>query len=345
MAIAQRILQQAREPIALDGGELQATLTVGIALGAPGADPAELVRDADLAMYRAKSMLRGSIEMFDPTLRLVAQSRARLERELREALDGDQFRLQYQPIVSLADGGISGFEALVRWQHPTRGLLNAASFVPLAEESGLLVPLGRWVLREACRDVKRWRVRHNRDLMVSVNMSPRELLQPELISYLKKTLSEQDVPASALRIEITESVFLEHADSVVTALAKLDGLGVKLMLDDFGTGYSSLSYLHRFPITTVKIDRYFVSRMAGESECWEIVRSILTLARNLGMEVIAEGAETPEQNDMLSALRCPFVQGFFYSRPVPSEGVDSFLRKPIHHFGLTPPDGLPAIRV
>ena len=326
--VADRMMEMLSQPFSIAGHEVTMTASIGIVIGTPEYEqPEELLRDADLAMYRAKALGKACYEVFDVDLRTTARARAQLESDLRRALERGEFGLCYQPIVSLGTGEIAGFEALIRWRHPERGTINAAAFVPLAEESGAIVPIGRWVLREACRQVAQWQNRYPGapPVSVSVNLSPREIFQPRLVRHVQDVLKETGLPPECLKLEITESVFMDDVEAAVETLGQLRALGVHLHLDDFGTGYSSLSYLHRFPIDTVKIDRYFVSRLEVNADCYEIVRTMLELARNLGMNVIAEGAETAEQHEQLKLLQCPFVQGYFFSRPVSPEDAERML--------------------
>ena len=291
-------------------------------------DHEELLRDADLAMYRAKAGGKARYEVFDAGSRATERARLELESDLRRALERGELRVHYQPIVSASDGHIVGFEALARWAHPQRGLLNAASFIPLAEESGAISALGRWVLREALAQLRSWQRVYPADppLVVSVNLSPREVMQPRLVANVVDALREADLPARSLALEITESLFIDTGDAALATLRELSAHGVRLYLDDFGTGYSSLSYLHRFPISAVKIDRYFVSRLDAP-ECEEIVRSVVELAKRLGMDTIAEGAECGVDADRLRKIGVRMLQGYACARPVPSAEVELLLAR------------------
>ena len=326
--VAERIQLEISQPYTIGGQEVFTTASIGIALSSSGYEkPEHLLRDADLAMYRAKSLGKARYEVFDREMHALSMAQLELENDLRRALDRGEFRVHYQPIVSLATGRPVGFEALARWEHPTRGLIGPAAFIPTAEETGLIIPLGRWVLGEACRTLRAFGQQHPSDppLTVSVNLSPRQFQQPDLVERVRGALEASGLPAACLRLEITESTVMEHAEPAMAMLAQLRALGVKLHLDDFGTGYSSLSYLPRFQIDALKIDRSFVSGMGPHGENAEIVGVIVTLARNLGMEVIAEGVETAEQLAMLRALRCGQVQGFYFSKPVAPEEVPAVL--------------------
>jgi EAL domain-containing protein (putative c-di-GMP-specific phosphodiesterase class I) len=269
--------------------------------------------------------------LFDETMHGRAVELLQLETDLRKAVDREEFLLHYQPIVSLLSGEIVGFEALVRWMHPERGLTFPAAFVPLAEETGHSIPMGEWVLREACRQLQTWRAAlpSERSLWVSVNLSSRQLLQPGLLKLVESCLEQAQTDPSSLHLEVTEGVIMAEPEAATAMLVGLRELGVGLPLDDFGTGYSSLAYLHRFPITSLKIDRSFVNRVASGGEDEVIVRTIVSLAHNLGMDVIAEGVETAEQLERLTALGCEFGQGFYFSKPVPAEEASQLLQLPV----------------
>jgi EAL domain-containing protein (putative c-di-GMP-specific phosphodiesterase class I) len=279
-------------------------------------------------MYRAKASGKARYEVFDTDSRATERARMELEHDLRRALERGELRVHYQPIVDAITGRIVAFEALARWAHPQRGLLNAASFIPLAEESGTISALGRWVLREALAQIHQWQRDYPADppVSVSVNLSPREVLQPRLPSNVADALREAGVRPESLALEITESLFIDSGDATLATLRELAALGVRLHLDDFGTGYSSLSYLHRFPISAVKIDRYFISRLDA-AECEEIVRSVVELSKRLGMDTIAEGAESEAQGDRLRTLGCHLLQGYACARPVPPSDAELLLAR------------------
>jgi len=286
-----------------------------------------LLRDADTAMYRAKSLGRACHEVFDRTMHLRAVELLHLETDLRRAIERQELQLYYQPIVSLTTGKIHGFEALIRWQHPERGLISPAEFIPVAEETGLIVPIGLWVLREACQQTQKWQKQFsdNFPLTISVNLSGKQFSQPDLIEQIEQILQATSLDARSLKLEITESVMMENAESAAKMLLKLKALGVQLHIDDFGTGYSSLSYLHRFPIDQLKIDCSFVKRMGVDDESAEIVRAIVTLAHNLGMHVTAEGVETAEQLMHLRTLECEYGQGYFFFKPLTEKVVEKLI--------------------
>jgi EAL domain-containing protein (putative c-di-GMP-specific phosphodiesterase class I) len=317
--VAERIQKELESPFELDKSSSFTTASVGIALSSTGYErPEDILRDADTAMYRAKENGKARYEMFDKEMHARAMSRLQLERDLRQAIERNQFSVNYQPIVALQTGRIAGFEALVRWEHPERGQVFPADFIPLAEETGLIVPIGQWVLEEACTRTREWQShsRLNRTLSLSVNLSARQVSQSDLVNQIRNALEKSQLDPSCLKLEITESVVMENTEAATTVFKQLRALGVQLSIDDFGTGYSSLSYLHRFPVNYLKIDRSFVSRMTETNDNAEIVKTIATLAHNLGMQVIAEGVESEQQNEQLRALGCEYGQGYLFSKPV-----------------------------
>jgi diguanylate cyclase (GGDEF)-like protein len=321
--IAERIAHELREPFPLNGRDWFLTASIGIALAKPGrGTPDELLREAEIAMVRAKSDAGQRHLLFEPSMSDQTLERLDLENDLRQAIDRDELRVHYQPIVSLMNGAVVGFEALVRWQHPTRGIVPPLAFIPMAEETGLIVPLGRWVLEAACRQAAIWNgARSSKGappLFVSVNLSAREFTQTDLVDAVSDTLSRTALEPDALELEITESVLMDQSEAGIRALRDLRRLGVRLVLDDFGTGYSSLSYLKHLPLDTIKIDRTFV---AGIEEVADrsIVDAVIALAHGLGIGVVAEGIETEEQADRLRELGCELGQGYLFSRAVPAE--------------------------
>jgi diguanylate cyclase (GGDEF)-like protein len=333
--VAQRISEELSQPFVLDKNSAFATASIGIALSSSGYDrPEDILRDADTAMYRAKENGKARYEVFDHAMHARAVSRLQLESDLRQAVEQKEFCVYYQPIVSLETGRLAGFEALVRWNHPRRGLVSPADFIPVAEETGLIVPIGEWVLQEACKHVRKCQLAFpsHRSLSLSVNLSARQVAQADLLDRIKEALASSKLNAHHLKLEITESVVMENAEAAALMFKQLRALGVQLSIDDFGTGYSSLSYLHRFPLNYLKIDRSFVSRLTTDNDN-AIVRTISTLARNLGMEVIAEGIETEEQYQQLKMLGCEYGQGFLFSHPVNAEGVLHLLAQDAHRDG------------
>jgi diguanylate cyclase (GGDEF)-like protein/PAS domain S-box-containing protein len=325
---ADRMMKALVAPFILGGKEVFTSVSIGIALSNSAYEQAEdILRDADTAMYRAKSLGKARYEVFDADMRAKVMARLQLETDLRHALERGEFRNFYQPIVALASGEIAGFEALLRWQHPTRGLLAPIEFIPVAEETGLIRELGWWNLREACRQISIWRasfVAHPH-LTISVNLSAKQFLQPNLVEDIRKLLAELQVPPEALKLEITESTVMADPSGAVEMLAKIKSLGIHLAIDDFGTGYSSLSYLHRFPLDTLKIDRSFISGMGDDGEGMEIARTIMPMANNLRLDVVAEGVETVQQFALLKKLHCKYGQGFYFSMPLSAEGTAALL--------------------
>ncbi|HEV2707063.1 MAG TPA: EAL domain-containing protein [Pyrinomonadaceae bacterium] len=344
--VAGRLQKELSLPFNLGGHEVFTTVSIGIALSTTGYERAEeVLRDADTAMYRAKTQGKARHEVFDKAMHARALNLLQLETDLRRAVEREEFFLHYQPIVSLETGLIRGFEALVRWQHPERGHVSPIDFIPVAEETGLIIPIGEWVLAEACREVKRWQERFPSypPLQISVNISGKQLMKSDLIEQVRRVLRETGIEPRALKLEITESIMMENIESAIALLNHLRALGVELSIDDFGTGYSSLSYLHRFPVSTLKIDRSFVGRMDGNNENAEIVRTIVMLARNLDMDVIAEGVETEHQVTQLRALRCEYGQGYHFSKPVDAAGAAALLANNQTYRLTNTPVSIPAI--
>jgi diguanylate cyclase (GGDEF)-like protein/PAS domain S-box-containing protein len=323
--IAGRVSHAVSAPVNLNGYEVFTSASIGIALASIGYDrPEYLLRNADMAMYRAKG--RGGLgwEVFDRGMHAQALSRLQMETDLRRALQRDEFRLHYQPIVSLKTGRIAGLEALCRWAHPERGLIEPADFIPTAEETGAIVPLGEWVLREACRQLAEWRRELGVRVAVSVNLSARQFAQAGLVDSVRSALVESGLKPRHLKLEITESAVLESA-AAETVLGELRALGIEMQLDDFGTGYSSLSALHRLPMTALKVDRTFVSRMEEGSAPSQLVRTIALMARGLDLAVIAEGVETEGQLAEVRSMGCDYAQGYLLARPLPADGVAALL--------------------
>ena len=326
--VAERIHSELERPFDLDGHEVFITASMGIAPGQGGESVAEeMLRNADTAMYRAKGAGRACHEVFDATMHQRAVKMLELETDLWRALERDELRLHYQPIIDLASGKISGFEALVRWQHPERGLVSPGDFIPIAEESGLIVPIGWWVLERACQQIKSWQDRFEweQPLWMSVNLSSKQLSQTDIIERVRGALEGTGLAGTSLKLEITESVIMENTESAAAVLRQIKELGVRLSIDDFGTGYSSLSYLHRFPLDTIKVDRSFVSQMVPGARNSEIVNTIVSMAHGLTMNVVAEGVETAEQLQGLREMGCGYAQGFFISRPQEGARIEELL--------------------
>jgi diguanylate cyclase (GGDEF)-like protein/PAS domain S-box-containing protein len=325
---AERLMKALAPPFVLAGKEVFTSISIGIALGNTAyEEPEDMLRDADTAMYRAKSLGKARYEVFDADMRASVMARLQLETDLRRALERDEFRNFYQPIVSLDSGRIVGFEALMRWQHPTRGMIGPEEFIFVAEETGLIRDLGWWSLREACRQMSSWRACSEAylDLSMSVNVSAKQLLQPHLVDEMKRLLGETSLPPEALKLEITESAVMADPTAAAEMLQQIKSLGVRLAIDDFGTGYSSLSYLHRFPLDTLKIDRSFISGGIEGDDGMEIARTIMPMAKNLRLDVVAEGVETLEQVGLLKKLQCKYAQGYYFSKPLAPEEVPPLL--------------------
>jgi diguanylate cyclase (GGDEF)-like protein/PAS domain S-box-containing protein len=331
--VADRIHEELAVPFNLSGNEVFTSTSIGIAMSSPDLERAEdLIRGADIAMYRAKASGKSCHELFDTEMHDEMVSLLQLENDLRRAIDRQEFDLYYQPIVSLSSGRIAGFEALVRWNHPTQGLIGPGKFISIAEETGLIMPLGEWVLREACQQLRQWQFKfsHLWPMTVSVNLSGRQFSHPGLTDQLRHILDETGLSASFLKLEITESVIMENTEAALGMLAKIKEMGLQLSVDDFGTGYSSLGYLYRFPMDVLKIDRSFISRVDVDGEKLELVRTITTLAWNLGMDVVAEGVETTKQLAQLKALKCEYGQGHLFSRPICAKDMEAFLSRSPH---------------
>ncbi len=326
--LAERIKGALTAPFTLSGREIFMTVSIGIASIWTSYRQADvLVRDADAAMYRAKSLGKNRHEIYDSAMHARVNDRLQIETLLRLAVERKEFSVYYQPIVDLDSFRLSGFEALVRWKHPEKGFISPADFIPLAEETGLIIDIGEWVLTEACRQMERWQKIFPSDppLFVSVNLSGKQFIQSDLIQRIEQIIKDTKIDPKGLKLEITESAVMDDVETATEMLKKLRALGVKLSIDDFGTGYSSLSYLHKFPIDTLKIDRSFVTSMSEDAENIEIVRTIVTLAQNLGMNVIAEGVETKEQLATLRKLECEYGQGYFFSKAVDSMVAENLI--------------------
>jgi diguanylate cyclase (GGDEF)-like protein/PAS domain S-box-containing protein len=320
--VADAIHHALKQPFSLAGHDVFTSAAIGITLSSRNYDrPSEIIRDVGVAINSAKRSNVDRNVTFDTQMRLEAVSLLRLQTALRQAVDRDEFEVYYQPIVNLEDGDLAGFEALVRWQHPMRGTVGPDEFIPIAEETGLIVPIGRFVLREACRQMAEWRRRlpGGGNLSVSVNLSSKQLASPTLIEDLERILAETGLDPSALKLELTESTLIDDPEAAHRLLERLRAQGVRLYIDDFGTGYSSLSYLHHFAIDGLKIDKSFVDMVGQPSRKAAIVPSIVSLAHSLGIDVVAEGVETEEQADALRHLQCREGQGFLFSRPITSD--------------------------
>jgi diguanylate cyclase (GGDEF)-like protein/PAS domain S-box-containing protein len=324
--VADRVQASVSAPFKVGGQEVFTSASIGIAFSASGYDrPEDLLRDADTAMYRAKSLGNGRTQIFDREMHARALARLTLETDLRRALERGEFRLHYQPIVSLGTGRISGFEALVRWQHAGRGLLGPAEFLSVAEETGMVVPLTSWVLREACAQMRAWhQLPGGAGLSISVNLASPDVAQPEVVEAVWEALARSGLEGRYLRLEITESTIMQDLEGVIPLLVALKQLGIGIHIDDFGTGYSSLSYLHRLPTDALKVDRSFVGRSDSPTDA-AIVRTIVELAHNLDRQVIAEGIETAGQLALLRSLSCEYGQGFHFAAPLEPREAEALL--------------------
>lgn len=325
--VAHRIHEALALPFAITERELFIGASIGIATTMTSGHFAEdLLRDAEFALNRAKAAGVARTEIYQPNAHDQAKSRFELETDLRRAIERDELRLHYQPLIDLRTGRISGFEALARWQHPERGIVAPNDFIPLAEETGLIVPIGRWALETACRQLADWRHRLGReDLIVAVNMSGGQLLRDDVVDAVTQALDAAGLPGNRLKIELTESVIIDNPKRAGAILEKLKALDVSIAMDDFGTGYSSLAYLQKLPIDVLKIDRSFVSNMFETEDSYNIVIAILGLAASLGMETVAEGIETVAQADRLTDLACQTGQGFLYAKPLPANAAEAYL--------------------
>ena len=327
-SIASRLQAKLKSPFQIESHTVFTSASIGIVPSSTGYEQAaDLLRDVDIAMYRAKEQGKARYAIFDTVMYEQTLERLQLESDLRLALERQEFCLHYQPIISLPTGKLTGFEALVRWQHPQQGFISPAKFIPIAEDTGLIVSLGEWVLREACRQMHAWQTEFPNlaALNISVNLAGLQIKEPFLIDQIARILAETGLSGSSLKLEITESMLMENVQETIDTLLQIRAMNIQLSIDDFGTGYSSLSYLYRFPVNTLKIDRSFVSRINSNNENFEIVGAIITLAHALGMDVIAEGVETADQFTQLRKLRCESAQGYFFSKPLNCASVTAML--------------------
>lgn len=325
--IAERLLGEAHLPVIIEKTEVCVSASIGIVLTTASYSKTEaILRDADIAMYRAKELGKARFQIFNRRLHQLASEALELEQNLREAINSNQLLLHYQPIISTFSRELIGLEALVRWSHPEKGLISPDKFIPIAEETGLIIPLGEWVLRTACNQLKLWQqLLPGQDrLKVNVNISARQFLRNDLTATVEETLRQAALEAGYLTVELTESAIMEGGKTAVEKLNRLKSIGVQIAIDDFGTGYSSLSALQRFPIDELKIDRSFINNVETRSENMEIVKTIITLAKNLNLEIIAEGVETKTQLHLLESMDCDNVQGFYFSKPLAAENIASF---------------------
>ena len=327
--LAERLQKELAEPFELKGREIRTTASIGIALSTIGYQrPEDLLRDADTAMYRAKSSEKGKYEVFNTHMHQHAVRQLELEASLRRALDSEELLIHYQPIVALDSGITTGCEALLRWNHPKRGLVCPAEFIPIAEETGLILPIGKWVLQAACSQNKAWQLAGLPSICVSVNVSPRQLRQPRFTRNISEVLADTGLDPDCLELKLTEGMIMEDPETTSKMLSELCDLGVRIAIDDFGTGYSSLSYLRRFRLHNLKIDRSFVSALSkGDTASADIIRALITLGRSLKLEVTAEGVESEEHLTFLRSLHCNKGQGFVFSKPLGVEAFTEFLEQ------------------
>jgi len=323
-SLAQRVIDLLSEPYDIDGHQAVIGASIGISVGpGDGIDPEKLLRSADLALYRAKGDGRGTFRFFEPVMDLQMQTRRVMEQDLRKALPSGEFELHYQPVVNLASNRISGFEALIRWNHPTKGMISPAAFIPLAEEIGFIVPMGEWVIRQACATAAQW----PDELHIAVNISAVQFRNPGLMQVITGALATSGLDPARLEIEITETVLLHNKDATLAVLHQLRALGIRIAMDDFGTGYSSLTYLQSFPFDKIKIDRSFVKDITENSGSLNIVRAVAALANGMGMTATAEGVETSEQLDRIASEGCTEMQGFLFSKPLPAREIERLFLK------------------
>ena len=323
MPLAERIQECFERQTLIEGRQTECSASIGIAVApGDGEDGVTLLKHADLALYRAKREGKSNFHFFEPALDEQARRRREMELDLRLAIKEGHFELHFQPLYSLREEKLQGFEALVRWKHPTKGLISPAEFIPLAEETGLILQIGEWVVHEACRAASHW----PGDLTVAVNVSPKQFLASGLTCTILQALSRSGLEPRRLELEITESIFIAEVEKTLSMLHTLRELGVRIALDDFGTGYSSLSYLRQFPFDKIKIDRSFVRDLAEEgNNAHAVIRAITTLAEALGMDTLAEGVEDPQQREVLRREGCQYIQGFLLSKPLPAAEIDALI--------------------
>ncbi|MCY7375923.1 MAG: EAL domain-containing protein [Pyrinomonadaceae bacterium] len=343
MQFADRIKDKISEPFSLTGKQVFTSFSIGIAMGGAEYEAAEdVLRDADIAMYHAKDGEKDYV-VFDQNMHIRAVTLLQLETDLRTAIERDELVMYYQPIINLDSMQLFGFESLIRWNHPTRGLVPPSEFIPVSEQTGFIIPLTLWVLRTSCEQMVKWQRKNpaNKNLVVSVNLSGKHFAQKNLVEQIQTILAETGIKPSCVKLELTESAVMENAESVIAMMKQIRDLGIQLSIDDFGTGYSSLSYLHRFPINTLKVDRSFVNTMEDGTENGEIVRTVIALAKTLRLDVIAEGIETIHQLHQLRILGCEYGQGYLFSRPVPAAEAEKLIEDKSRFANTVPHNGLP----
>jgi diguanylate cyclase (GGDEF)-like protein len=329
--VAERIAQALTRPFILRQREHFVSASIGIAIGTGSEVPEAVIRDADAALYRAKERGRGGYEIFDEVMRSRVIEHMQTENDLRRALQRRELELYYQPIIDLRDANIVAIEALLRWNHPERGLIGPMSFIPVAEESRLIIPIGRWVIEQACRQAVSWQSLNpdGRPIGVSVNLSARQVADPDLVAHLQRAIDDTGIDPSTLRLELTESTLLDDTASVENTLEDLKALGTRLVLDDFGTGFSSLGYLKRLPLSAIKLDRSFVEHVAEDEHDAAIVHAVAEMADTMGIDVVAEGVETEEQMEAAAKLGCGYAQGFYFTEPIPADELENLLAEPL----------------
>jgi EAL domain-containing protein (putative c-di-GMP-specific phosphodiesterase class I) len=330
---AEKIQTQLQSPFQIEGHQFSTSASIGIALSSSGDRQAEdLLSDADKAMYRAKAHGRARHEVFDREVHARAVARLQMRSDLEQAIEERGFQVYYQPIINLETGFITGFEALGRWLHPSRGLVSPTEFIPLAEETGLIIDIGRWLMQDACSQVVRWQDTFQKDppLKISLNLTSREFTQPDLIPAIQEVLANSGLSPAQMSLEIAEGVILENPELRAVTLEELQNLGVQVFIDDFGTGHASFNFMYSFPIDALKIDHSFIHRIGSEGENAEIVRTIILLARDYGMQVIGEGIETAAQLAVLRDLRCRYGQGYYFARPMDAANTEALLASDPH---------------
>ena len=341
--IVKRLQKELQTPFVLDGNEVFTPTSFGIVLKTRDYKrPEDILRDASVALYHAKAKGSAHFQIFDQKLRKKALHHLKIETDLRKGVENNEFELHYQPIVSVDTIAITGFEALIRWNHPQYGLVYPDNFISVAEETGLIVPIGKWVLQEACKDLVRWqrRIENSPLLIMNVNISSKQFLRSDIISEILEILGQSNLPPDRLKLEITETALMEDRKEAIRIIKQLKELGIQMVIDDFGTGYSSMSYLQQLPVDMLKVDRSFVSKMHQKlDENKNIVETIITLAHKLNMIVVAEGVETSEQHCMLSDMKCQLAQGYLFAKPLKRKKMDKLIRDMAHFAELNP--GLP----
>lgn len=326
--VAEQIQEQLKHPVELHGLQVVTSASIGVVLcSASRCNPEEILRDADIAMYRAKESGKARHQVFNVSMHNRVFSRLHMENDLRRALTDNELEIHYQPIISIDSGKLLGFEALARWTHPTRGVIPPSEFIPLAEDSLLIIPLDRWMLLNACKKMREWQDRHPRlkKCKINVNLSGKQFAQPDMLEMIQSVLNQSGLPADCLCIEITESVIMENLEQANQILQQIQQMGVRIDIDDFGTGFSSLTYLFQLPVNTLKIDHSFVRNLGKDARTTEVVRAIVTLAHHMEIDVVAEGVETQQQQNLLRDMRCDQCQGYYFARPMSLEAVEAYL--------------------